>query len=111
MCWQGSSNSVEKFSVRGDGLTTATTAADGVSAVVAEATSSDYAGAAVLVAQTTRGGDAGFLLFKVMLRAWCRVRRCARAACWMWCARADRVRRRLFLIHASWSVTFDSWCS
>ncbi len=72
MCWQGSSNSVEKFSVRGDGLTTATTAEAGVSAVVAHAAHVAYTGD-VLVAQTTRASDAGFWLFKVMLRACSRV--------------------------------------
>ena len=65
---QGSSNSVAKFSVRGDGLMTATTAEAGVSAVVAHATHATYTGD-VLVAQTAMASDAGFWLFKVMLRA------------------------------------------
>ena len=69
---QGSSSGVEKFSVRGDGLTTATTAEVGVSAVVAHAAHVAYTGN-VLVAQTTRASDAGFWLFKVMLFAWCRM--------------------------------------
>ena len=55
---------MEKFSVRGDGLMTATTAEAGVSAVVAHATHATYAGD-VLVAQTVRASDAGFHLFKV----------------------------------------------
>ncbi len=66
---QGSSSGVEKFSVRGDGLTTATTAEAGVSAVVAHAAHGSYAGS-VLVAQTATSSDAGFWLFKVMQRAW-----------------------------------------
>ena len=70
--WQGFADSVEKFSVRGDGLTTATTAEADVSAVVAHAAHVAYTGD-VLAAQTTRASDAGFWLFKVMLRAWCRV--------------------------------------
>ena len=61
---QGSSASVEKFSVRGDGLMTATTAEAGVSAVVAHATHATYAGS-VLAAQAVRASDAGFYLFKV----------------------------------------------
>ena len=61
---------MEKFSVRGDGLTTATTAEVGVSAVVAHAAHATYTGS-VLVAQTTMASDAGFWLFKVMLRGWC----------------------------------------
>ena len=61
---QGSSNSVAKFSVRGDGLMTATTAEAGVSAVVAHATHATYTGS-VLVAQTVRASHAGFHLFKV----------------------------------------------
>ena len=54
--------------MRGDGLTTATTAEAGVSAVVAHAAHVAYTGD-VLVAQTTRASDLGFWLFKVMLRA------------------------------------------
>jgi hypothetical protein len=61
---QGSSASVEKFSVRGDGLMTATTAEAGVSAVVAHATHATYAGS-VLAAQAVRASDAGFYLIKV----------------------------------------------
>ena len=52
------------FSVRGDGLTTATTDKAGVSAVVAHATHGAYTGD-VLVAQTTMASDDGFHLFKV----------------------------------------------
>ena len=61
---QGSSAGDEKFSVRGDGLTTATTAEAGVSAVVVHATHVAYTGD-VLVAQTTLASDDGFHLFKV----------------------------------------------
>ena len=64
MFLQGSSASVEKFSVRGDGLMTATTAEAGVSAVVAHATHATYAGS-VLAAQAVIASDAGFYLFKV----------------------------------------------
>ena len=61
---QGSSASVEKFSVRGDGLMTATTAEAGVSALVAHATHATYAGN-VLVAHAVRASNAGFYLIKV----------------------------------------------
>ncbi len=56
-----------KFSVRGDGLTTVTTAEPAVSALVAHATHATYggAGAHVLVAQTTAASDVDFWLFKV----------------------------------------------
>ena len=62
---QGSSASVEKFSVRGDGLVTATTAEAGVSAVVAHATDGATYTGTVLVAQSVRASDTGFYLFKV----------------------------------------------
>ena len=62
---QGSSASVEKFSVRGDGLVTATTAEAGVSAVVAHATDGAAYTGTVLVAQSVRPSDTGFYLFKV----------------------------------------------
>ena len=55
---------MEKFSVRGDGLMTATTAEAGVSAVVAHATHATYAGN-VLVAHAVRASNAGFYLIKV----------------------------------------------
>jgi hypothetical protein len=70
LCWQGSSNGVEKFSVRGDGLTTATTAEAGVSALVAHAANAAYTGT-VLVAQTVHSSTngAGFYLLRVLTDA------------------------------------------
>jgi hypothetical protein len=55
------------FSVRGDGLTTATTPQAAVSAMVAQATHATYGGpgANVLVAQTTAASNGDFWLFKV----------------------------------------------
>ncbi len=63
------SNSVETFSVRGDGLTTATTAETGVSAVVAHATAAVGAyNGTVLVSQTvdTSANGAGFYLLRAL---------------------------------------------
>ena len=65
----GSSSSVENFSIGGDGLTTATTAEAGVSAVVALAAHATYTGS-VLVAQTMAENDEGFWLFQVILCGW-----------------------------------------
>ena len=61
---QASADGVEKFSVRGDGLTTATTADAGSSAAVAVATHAEYTGS-VLVSQAARASAASFWLFKV----------------------------------------------
>ena len=86
---------MEKFSVRGDGLMTATTAAADVSAVVAHATDGAAYTGSVLVAQSARPSHTGFYLFKVrgglrpgeslMFGCTCRVRartlaRCARGS-------------------------------
>jgi hypothetical protein len=65
LCLQGSSASVEKFSVRGDGLMTATTAEAGVSAVVAHATHATYAGTVMEVQTTGTAAGSGFKLFHV----------------------------------------------
>ncbi len=54
----------EMFSVRGDGLTTVSMTAAGVSALVAHATHATYTGD-VLVAQTTMASGSGFWLLKV----------------------------------------------
>ncbi len=55
------------FSVRGDGLTTATTPQVAASAMVAQATHATYGGpgAHVLVAQATAAKSKDFWLFKV----------------------------------------------
>ncbi len=55
------------FSVRGDGLTTATTPQAAGSAMVAQATHTTYSGpsANVLVAQATAASSGDFWLFKV----------------------------------------------
>ena len=66
MC-QGASGGVEKFSVRGDGLTTITTAESGESAVVAHATDGAYSGD-VIVSKATRASDSALYLFKVCAR-------------------------------------------
>ena len=65
LSWQGEANSTEKFSIRGDGLTTATTAEADVSAIVASAGHSSYAGV-VFEARTTQSVNTAFLLFKVV---------------------------------------------
>ena len=66
---QALSGGVAKFSVRGDGRTTATTAEAGVSAAVAAATHAEYAGS-VLVSQAVRTSASSFWLFKVRAGAW-----------------------------------------
>ena len=72
MCWQGASNGVEKFSIRGDGLTTATTAEAGGSALVAHATAGAgaYSGS-VLVSQAgdTSANGARFYLLRALTDA------------------------------------------
>ena len=59
------SSAVEMFSVRGDGMTTAATDKPGVTAILAQASSSAYSGVILQSKSTITSASSTFYLFKV----------------------------------------------